>query len=111
MQSIEVMSLNSHYQKIKYLNAIKDLLREFYSTEDSESPIYQKAKSKLDGFSQAGVVIGIVSKSELQDIIDQEHMDAFGITRKQRRAELKLDKKATEVDWGIYDPPTIHRRK
>lgn len=60
---------------------------------------------------QAGIVIGIASKKELQDVIDKEHMDIFGITIKQRRAELKLEKKENEIDWDLYDTPAIHRHK
>ena len=104
------MTLNNHYQKIKYLDATRDLLRELYSIEDCHSEAYERIRNKLDGFIQAGVVIGIADRKELQEIIDKEHMDIFGITRKQRHAELKLDKKTTEIDWGIYDTPTIHRR-
>ena len=104
------MTLNNHYQKIKYLNATKELLRQLYSIEDNNSDSYERTKNKLDGFIQAGIVIGITDKKELQDIFDKEHMDAFGISIKQRRAELKLEKKESEIDWDIYDTPTIHRR-
>ena len=104
------MTLNNHYQKIKYLDATRDLLRELYSIEDNNSDNYERTRNKLDGFIQAGVVIGIADRKELQDIIDKEHLDIFGITRKQRRAELKLEKRESEIDWDIYDTPTIHRR-
>ena len=104
------MTLNNHYQKIKYLNATKELLQQLYSIEDNNSDNYERTRNKLDGFMQAGIVIGIASKKELQDVIDKEHMDIFGITIKQRRAELKLEKKENEIDWDIYDTPTIHRR-
>ena len=104
------MTLNNHYQKIKYLNATKELLQQLYSIEDNHSDNYERTRNKLDGFMQAGIVIGIASKKELQDVIDKEHMDIFGITIKQRRAELKLEKKESEIDWDIYDTPTIHRR-
>ena len=104
------MTLNNHYQKIKYLDATRDLLRELYSIEDCHSGAYERTRDKLDGFMQAGIVIGVASKQELQDVIDKEHMDKFGITIKQRRAELKLENKESEIDWDIYDTPTIHRR-
>ena len=41
---------------------------------------------------QAGVVIGIASKKELQDIIDKEHIDIFSITKKTAK---KLSQRAS----------------
>ena len=76
------MTLNNHYQKIKYLNATKELLQQLYSIEDNNSDSYERTRNKLDGFMQAGIVIGIASKKELQDVIDKEHMDIFGNTIK-----------------------------
>ena len=47
---------------------------------------------------------------ELQKIIDKEHMEAFGMTRNQRREKLKRESNGAEIDWEIYDIPTIHRQ-
>jgi hypothetical protein len=32
------------------------------------------------------------------------------MTIKQRGVELKLGSKAAEVNWDLYDTPTIHRK-
>lgn len=77
---------------IKYLDAARDLLRELYSIEDSHSETYERTRNKLDSFMQAGVVIGIASKKELQDIIDKEHIDIFSITKKTAK---KLSQRAS----------------
>ena len=58
-------------------------------------------------FVEAGLIPSIVENRELQDLIDTEHMNAFGMTRKQRRADSKLGAKDTKVDWGIYNAPAI----
>jgi len=105
------MSLDSHYQKIKFLSTTRELAIELYSIEDSESPIYKTKGSELDGFLKAGIILDIANKDEIQKIIDEEHWSIFGITRKQRRAEKKLNKPQAESDWKIYDKPTVQRKK
>ena len=64
----------------------------------------------MDGFIAAGILIGLISKPELQTIIDTEHMSAFGMTRDERREKLKFQSKGAAIDWDIYDIPTIHRK-
>jgi len=64
----------------------------------------------VDGFIAAGILIGLISKPELQTIIDTEHMSAFGMTRDERREKLKFQSKGAAIDWDIYDIPTIHRK-
>jgi hypothetical protein len=56
------------------------------------------------------MLIDIISKQDLQKVIDEEHMAAFGMTRSERREKLKFESKGPEVDWDIYDIPTIHRQ-
>ena len=50
---------------------------------------------------------GITEKNEL--IIDDEHYSIFKMTRKERREKLKLSIQSPEIDWSIYDVPTIER--
>lgn len=104
------MTVTRHYHRTSYLNAIKDHLTELYSLQDSASETYQRLKNRLDGFIHAGLVIDIVSHDEVQKIVEKEHMRVFGMTVKQRGIELKLDSRTAEVDWDLYDTPTIHRK-
>ncbi len=104
------MALDTHYKKIRYLEQAKEHLVKLYGIENVKSQVYHQLKSRLDGFIEAGLVVGIVDNRELQNLIDAAHINAFGMTRKQRQAESKLDKRDTKVNWGIYDTPTIHRK-
>ena len=104
------MTLNNQTQKSKYIAGIKELLQLFYGTKDLNSAYRKKLESKIDGFIAAGILIGLISKPELQTIIDTEHMSAFGMTRNERREKLKFQSKGVAIDWDIYDIPTIHRK-
>ena len=104
------MTFDNQTQKSKYIVGIKELLQLFYGTKDLNSAYRKKLESKVDGFIAAGMLIDIISKQELQKIIDAEHMNAFGMTREERREKLKFKSNGPEVDWDIYDIPTIHRQ-
>mgnify|MGYP001215781411 CR=1 FL=1 len=64
----------------------------------------------VEYFFASGILIDIISKPELQIVIDTEHISAFGMTRDERREKLKFQSKGVVVDWDIYDIPTIHRK-
>ena len=104
------MTANQNYHRTTYLNAIKDHVTELYSVQDSKSETYMRLKNRLDGFIHAGLVIGIASNAEIKDIVEKVHMNVFGMTIKQRGVELKLGGKVAEVNWDLYDTPTIHRK-
>tara|TARA_B110001450_G_scaffold171819_1_gene160291 strand:- start:146 stop:460 length:315 start_codon:yes stop_codon:yes gene_type:complete len=104
------MTFDNQTQKLKYIAGIKELLQLFYGTKDLNSAYRKKLESKVDGFIAAGILIGLISKPELQTIIDTEHMSAFGMTRDERREKLKFQSKGAAIDWDIYDIPTIHRQ-
>ena len=104
------MNFDNQTQKSKYIAGIKELLQLFYGTKDLNSTYRKKLEFKIDGFIAAGILIDLISKPELQTIIDREHMNAFGMTRDERREKLKFQSKGVAVDWEIYDIPTIHRK-
>ena len=104
------MTFDKQIQKFKYITGIKELRQLFYGIKDLNSRYRKKLESKVDGFIAAGILIGLISKPELQTIIDTEHMSAFGMTRDERREKLKFQSKGVAIDWDIYDIPTIHRK-
>jgi len=104
------VSLDNHYNKIKFSDGLRALLSEYYGYAEEESAEIVAFKHKIGGYIEAGLTLNALSKGELQDLIDQEHMAVFGMTRKQRRADSKLGAKDTKVDWGIYDAPAINRK-
>jgi hypothetical protein len=103
------MSLNDQYKSIKFKQSVRELVREYYSAKDDESEHTKKLKYKIEGFFEAGLLIKAATKADIQLIVDEEHMAAYGMTRLERR-ENKADTKTKDVsDWAIYDPPAIDR--
>lgn len=94
----------------KYVIGMKNLLNLFYGTKDLNSSYRKHLDHKIQGYIEAGIISEIITKEELQKIIDNEHYSIFNMTRKERREKLKLNKNGPEIDWSIYDIPTVHRR-
>ena len=89
---------------------MKNLLNLFYGTKDLNSSYRKHLDHKIQGYIEAGIMSEIITKEELQKIIDDEHYSIFKMTRKERREKLNLRTNTPEIDWSIYDIPAIQRR-
>jgi hypothetical protein len=105
------MTVNSHYHKLKYIDGIKDRLRRFYSISDTKSDHRKMLSHKIDGYMEAGLLAEIIDKRELQSVIDEQHIAVFGISRQERRLEMKSILETAPDNWDIYDTPAIDRRQ
>lgn len=94
----------------KYVNGLINLLRLFYGTKDLKSAYRTRLENRIQGYIEAGILCQIITKNELQEIIDNEHFEIFNMTRAERREKLKLRSEGPEIDWSIYEIPTVHRR-
>jgi len=82
----------------------------FYGIKDLKSSHRNKLNHEIDGFIEAGLLIRLITKQELQEIIDEQHMDIFGETRQERREKLRSKSEVAEINWDVYDSPAIQRR-
>ena len=105
------MSLNNQYKSIKFKQSVRELIREYYSSGDDKSEHTKKLKYKIEGFFEAGLLVDAATKEDIQLIVDEEHMAAFGMTRLERRAEKRANKNLDTIDWSIYDEPSVARKK
>ncbi|MCU7554422.1 hypothetical protein OCL06_07415 [Alteromonas sp. ASW11-19] len=69
------------------------------------------ARHRMEGFMNAGQVIGVVTQAEVRELIERAHYQVFGETvaeRKERKASLE-SLKESEPD-RYYAIPAIERR-
>ena len=67
-------------------------------------------RNRLEGFMNAGVVLGVITNAELSSLMDSIHMDVFGKTIQARKAELSSSWNDDEkVDYSFYEKPTFER--
>ena len=99
----------------KYLAKLAAKLRDFYTAQHQEQEANikltatEKAKSQLDGFMEAGLISQLVNKADLQKTVDEAHFDVFKMTLSERSKQLTEETEA-ELDWSLYDAPTIFRK-
>ena len=78
--------------------AVRDKMVKLYAYGDAKPPARQQFWHEITGFLEAGKVLSNVTTEELQAIIDEEHITAFGITREERQLKQKLAKTDDEQD-------------
>ena len=92
-------------RKERYLEAVRDKMAKLYAYGEAKPPTRQQLWHEITGFLKAGELLGGFMTEELQAIIDEEHIKAFGITREERQLKQKLAKTDDEQDWDKYDVP------
>ena len=76
-----------------------------YAYGEAKPPAREQLWHEITGFLEAGQLLSNVTTEELQAIIDDEHIKAFGITREERQLKQKLAMTDEEQDWDKYDVP------
>ena len=90
---------------------LREMLREYYELLASDSPREHQLKGRFNGYSEALLTLGQIDKPSLQAIVDDEHFQAFQMTKEARqRAVVGSTESWSERDWGKLDEPTYLRR-
>ena len=119
---------SKHLAKADFLRQLAKHTKALYELGDftSDDPNRAKLSAKLEGFIEAGTLIEVATRDEIQAVIDKAHLGAFGEAREARRTRIleeraqqakdasaspctEADDTDTEVDWEIYDSPAIDR--
>ena len=90
--------INPEKCKERYLEAVRDKMAKLYAYGEAKPPARQQLWHEITGFLEAGQLLGSATTEELQAIIDEEHLKAFGITREARQLKQKLAKTDDEQD-------------
>ena len=96
-------------RKERYLEAVRDKMAKLYAYGEAKPPAREQLWHEITGFLEAGKVLSNITSEELQAIIDEEHVTAFGITREERQLKQNLPKADDEQDWDKYDVPARMR--
>lgn len=111
---------SKHLAKADFLRELKALTKELYKIGDSSSknPEWKGLSSKLTGFIDAGLILQVATRSEIQDAIDSIHLEIFSETREARR-ERKAKSMPDVADaftnqdgtsqWRDFDSPAYER--
>lgn len=99
--------------KYRFLSRLERLAEELYHGGDSLShdESWEKKRSFLVGFREAGMTIGLVNAEETQEVIDRAHVTVFGEERVARIERLKpIGDGESDPNWDAFDTPTYERK-
>ncbi len=86
-----------------YKNRLQNLLETNYELIKNAKQ-RKRSDLKVEGFMEAGLCLGVVTKSELQDVVDAAHIKVFGVPFNEKI-------RPKNIDDGLLDIPTWIRDK
>lgn len=106
--------ISEEVRKQTFLDGVANRLQRLYVYGEAHPNEKQGIEANLDGYFEAGLLIQLVTRAELQEVIDAQHLKIFGMSREQRKkdTEALAKKERSEPDWSGYDlPPGSRQRK
>ena len=111
---------SKHLAKADFLRQLKEMTAALYELGDftSVSPERALLSKKIEGFIEAGLIIEVASRAEIQEKIDLCHLSKFGESRTDRRERLLESGHSPEsaeipsadlAHWEKYDSPAFDR--
>ena len=112
---------SEHRAKADFLRELAKYAKDLYELGDftCEDEKRVNLSSKIEGFAAAGSIIELVTRAEIQKVIDKAHFAEFGEEREARRNRILEERLAQknecdpdeEVDWDVYDSPAKDRKR
>lgn len=109
---------SKYLAKADFLRQLRSLTMELYDFGDFtvSDPCRQLHEAKLNGFIDAGLLLDACARTEMQEVIDRCHIEAFGESRSDRKKRLAEEKKDggdedSLTDWDKFDSPAFERIK
>jgi hypothetical protein len=100
--------------KYRFLSKLEQMAEELYRRGDSinHDEAWERQRSFLWGYGDAGKTIDLVSAEDIQQVIDRAHERVYGESRVSRIERLKpIKDESGEPDWDAFDSPTWERKK
>ena len=107
---------SKHLAKADFLRQLRCLTVDLYDLGDFtvKDPQRQLHEAKLDGFIDAGLLLKVCVREDMQQVIDACHMEVFRESRAERKKRIIEEKGATDdevtiTDWDSFDSPAFER--
>ena len=95
----------------QFVMRLKQLVRDHYKTAGSGTDKEHESKGRANGFAEAVLLTTKITKKQIEQIIEKEHLEFFGMTREKRfQGAGNSDRTWVEKNWDRYDEPAYMRR-
>ena len=103
--------ISEDVRKHAFLDGVAKRLQNLYvygEAHPDEKPVIE---ANLDGYFEAGLLVKLVTRAELQKVIDAQHLKVFGMSREERKKKRQALEGSQEgaSDWSVYDLPPAMR--
>jgi hypothetical protein len=89
---------------------LRELLTAHYRLSGTGTDSEHETKGLVKGFCEALVFGRILKPDQINEIIQDEHLKTFGMTKEARMlSENALSGPWSDRDWDRFDKPTIER--
>nr|WP_320136648.1 hypothetical protein [uncultured Amphritea sp.] len=95
--------------KERYISALEQRLNRFYISSRDYARTDTEARSAIEAFMEAGLLLGDVTQLELDQLIDIQHKAVFGMSLQERWQANRLvayDRK----NYAVFDAPSWQRQ-
>jgi hypothetical protein len=94
-----------------YLEEVEKRLRNMFGASRDGYRTPEKTRHQLEGFMQAGVFMGLASKAELYQLMNDVHEAVYGKSIEERKAERLAKWEVEAIDYSEYEAPTYERKR
>ncbi|CAM3570119.1 hypothetical protein [Parendozoicomonas haliclonae] len=94
----------------RYLEEVRRQLSSYYQQLKAGHKPVAEQRSRIEGFMQAGIYMGIYSAPQRDALIAEVHEQIFGMSLRERQKVHQHQWQGDIRDYSEYDSPTINRR-
>ena len=84
--------------KQSYIDEVNKRLSSFYAVTNTSRGMNLGQKYRLEGFLDAGILMGLVTYKELDEIIEAKHMSILGESITERKERKRYSHKSEQFD-------------
>ncbi|OBP13215.1 hypothetical protein A5320_19380 [Rheinheimera sp. SA_1] len=94
-----------------FMQQAKNQFLQIFQKSKANQPVTVE-KHRTEGFLYAGELLGLTDKNELQQLMEQAHLEVFGYPLQDRSAGYQQQRKAalSQGQFQYFDEPAISRR-
>ena len=97
--------------QINSVARLRQLVRSYYKASDSGTNKEYEFKGRANGFIEALLFTTRITRKQIEEIVEKEHLEFFGITREARSHRTqKSNGRWLDRDWEKFDEPAYTRR-
>tara|TARA_R110001583_G_scaffold179730_3_gene336637 strand:+ start:660 stop:977 length:318 start_codon:yes stop_codon:yes gene_type:complete len=94
----------------KFIHYVKNNLHQQFSAGKAGHKSSDQERNRLEGYMHAGIHIGLVTKQELNELMESVHQTVFYMTTQERLDKQTIRWQPSIIDYNHYDIPTVMRK-